>query len=135
MTYGAIKSLVTAGRPGMTIARDEAERLALDVDGQRVVLENSRAFDEPWLVALAPIAAEEEVHKPLDALEWNGRLAAGALAIVDGVFVLRWATPLAALDTAAFERTLRFIASEALRIAEVLSRLAPTDGAVRHFAD
>ncbi len=100
-----------------------------------IQLEPGRAFDEPWLTAVAPIVFADQVSRPLDALELNAILSVGALAIAGGMLVLRWAWPLKPLDAETLDRYLRFLARETLRLRNVHAGLARPHSAVDYLAD
>jgi hypothetical protein len=102
----------------------------LTVGDQPVLLEAGRAFDEPWITAVAPVVFADQVERPRDALELNAILAIGALAIVDGMLTMRWAWPLAPLDAATLDRYIRFVAREATRLRAIHARVASAHSAV-----
>jgi hypothetical protein len=109
--------------------------LLITVDGHSIQLEAARAFDEPWLTAVSPIAFAEQVTRPIDALEWNASLSVGSLAIVGGMLVLRWAWPLSPLDAATLDRYFRFIGRESRRLREIHERATAARTAVDFLAD
>lgn len=117
------------------VEEEVGSSLMVAVDGQSVQLEAGRAFDEPWLTAIAPIVFAEQVARPLDALELNAILSVGALAIVGDMLVLRWAWPLAPLDASTLDRYLRFIARESVRLRGVHARADAAHKAVDFLAD
>lgn len=117
------------------VEEEVGSSLMVAVDGQSVQLEANRAFDEPWLTAIAPIVFKEQVARPLDALELNAILSVGALAIVGDMLVLRWAWPLAPLDASTLDRYLRFIARESVRLRGVHARADAAHKAVDFLAD
>src|SRR5215468_7599147 len=108
MTWEELRSFLKASQECVFV-RDETDRLAIDIGSQRLVLELAQAFDEPWLIAVSPIVAKEDVIRPIDALEMNGQYSLGAMAVVDDVLVFRWATSLAILDVDGLARALAFI--------------------------
>ena len=134
MTWDDVRAFV-AGATGMSLVRDEGDQVTVRMGEQRIVLELAAAFDEPWLVVMAPIAAQEQVRHCRDALELNGRFAIGALALVGDVLVLRSASSLASLDGAVLSRTLGFVAREAARLFAIHGRMRVSDSTLDHFAD
>lgn len=115
------RSLVIAVRVGDTKVR---------VRGECVT-----AFEEDWLLVLAPVLVEERARLR-DALALNMRLALSTLAIEQGWLVVRATQPLARLDARTIARTVEHVAQEALRLRS-LHPTEPTDAeqAFSHFGE
>jgi hypothetical protein len=95
------------------------ERLLLLLADQTVIVELAGASAELTLTALAPILPERELVRPREALKLSGGLAVGALAVVEGVLVLRWTSALRPLTRTAVDRAVRCLAREATRLREI----------------
>lgn len=99
-------------------------RLLLALGDQPVVVEIAVALAEPYVTAVAPILPEGELVRPRSALQLSAGLAAGVLAVIEGVLVLRWTSALRPLTRAAIDRAMRFLAREATRLREIEHHLA-----------
>jgi hypothetical protein len=101
-----------------------------------IKIERGSAFEgEPWLIATAPIAPEDELQRPHDALKMNDYFAVGALAIVESELVFRWASPVAVLEPATLDRYLAFVTREAQRLRSIHRNLKSSETALFHFAE
>jgi hypothetical protein len=82
---------------------------------QRERVELAEAFGLPYLLLTCDAVAADALG-PREALEHNGTLAVGALALGDGGYVLRHMLPLEGLSPARFARDLKVLAHEAARL-------------------
>jgi len=81
----------------------------------RLRAERVQAFDEDWLLVMAPVCPEARASWR-DALASNMNLALAAHALEQGWHVLRATHALATLDAAGLERIVRFLSEEAVRL-------------------
>jgi hypothetical protein len=82
---------------------------------QRVKVHSTHAFGEAWLLAMADVVPEAQLD-PREAIKHNRTLAIGALALDDGLYLMRHAAPLATLVWVDLDRMLEFVAHEAARL-------------------
>jgi hypothetical protein len=86
----------------------------------RIRAERVTAFDEPWVLLLAPIVPERRAIFR-DALAFNMDLAVGALALDQGWLMLRATHALDLLDARLIDRHLGVLAREAARLRGILT--------------
>lgn len=86
---------------------------------QRQRIELVQAIGEPHLMVLCDIV-EVSRARPDAMLVHNMTLAVGGVAIVDGVYVMKYVTPLENIDLRYFERSLTYLAHEAARLRELI---------------
>lgn len=117
-------------RKQLTLAVDETEWVGLNwkfasgapgaTDGmvvQRQRVERARVTGEDAVMVLCDVAPVARL--PMEQmLARNMTLGVGAIAILDGGYVVRHLQPLAGLDLSTFERTLTYVAHEAARLRE-----------------
>lgn len=109
--------------------------LRMPAGALRVRAERVQAFDEDWLLLLAPVCPETRASLR-DALTANMQLAIAAHAIEQGWLVLRATHPLRTLDAASLDRTVRFVAEEALRMRAIyMPDHETTSRAFAHFGE
>jgi hypothetical protein len=96
-------------------AHEQVEQL------QIVELDRGRAGAQVRIVAEV---ASSLAISPLSALEHNATLAFGALALIDGTYVLRAMLPLADLTMPTLDRALELIAHEAARLRHLARPMA-----------
>lgn len=82
---------------------------------QRQRIELAHASGQPHALVLCDVVPED-AFPPRDALVHNMALAIGALAVHEGIVVLRHLFPLDKLDRADFDRALELMAHEAARL-------------------
>ena len=99
----------------------------IDTHVVRLRTELVTAFDEDWVLLLSPIVEERRAFLR-DALEFNSRLAIGALAIEQGWLVLRATHLLANLDAQLLDRHIAFVARETLRLRTCVTRELGSSG-------
>jgi hypothetical protein len=116
ITWSDVRSFAAAHLGPLEVAGD---RLRGAIDGDPVQVELVSAWDEPWVRVVAPVAFEQHIQRPIDALRWNAELSVGALAVVEGTFVVRATLCLGELDGKGLDRYVRFVAREAARLARL----------------
>ncbi len=82
---------------------------------QRVLVEQSWAFDQPWLILRAPVG-DETLLSHSAALHHSALLAAGALTIERGMHVLRYGVPPNSITVDGLTCLVRMLADEAVRL-------------------
>jgi len=119
----------------VVVAKDPRALVVTVRDALRIRAECVRAFDEDWLLVIAPVCPEARASLR-DALVSNMTIALAATAIEQGWLVLRATHPLAALDAAALDRVVRFVSEEALRLRAIyLPNGTTVDRALGHFSE
>lgn len=111
------------------------EQLSGAISGCPVRLELARAWDEPWLLVISPVAPERSVSRPIDALRWSASMAIGGLVILDEELVVRAALRLADLGEPSLARYIEFVAAEAKRIASLHAAWGHPAAAVDFMVD
>jgi len=135
-----IRDGIVARFPMAVIEDTYALRFALTTAGDTPVrvgirVRATNAYGEAVVVIAADLGHGDAID-PLAALAINALLVHGALAIYDGVLMLRAVVPASVQTPAAFELAVRKLAAEA---AELKARLAPraitNTAAFGHLAD
>ncbi len=89
--------------------------LTFEASDVRIKIERVTAFEKPWVLVIGAICSDRQVDA-MAALRYNARIAIGALVVEHERCYLRAALPLDELGAAALDRTVEFIAREALKL-------------------
>ena len=112
----------------------EVER-ADGVHVQSVLVHQSRVAGRPWLTLRAPVGNEQALSHHA-ALHHNTVLAAGALALEEGMFVLRYGLPPTSITVDGIDCLVRLLADEAVRLrAQTRATISHHSTAFADFAD
>lgn len=89
--------------------------IPIEAEAVRIKIERATAFEECWVLVIAAICSETHVDA-MAALQYNARIAVGALVLENEPCYLRAALPIDGLTTSALERAINFIAHESLKL-------------------
>ena len=105
--------LLAFAKKNYEVVEDEQESFALLLAGegrrQKIVVRHSNLQGHEWINMLTGVCKEDEL-KHADALKLNGEFYAGALALMDGLYVLTYTLPLKTLEMDEFELPLNVLA-------------------------